>query len=71
MCMQEPNPRSSSGQKQQSRSSSTPVAIRLEDVLAADPSIGPRARSLAPEVSPVKPLSWRLTPVLIELLRLS
>lgn len=71
MCMQEPNPRSSSGQKQQSRSSSTPVAIRREDVLAADPSTGPRSRSLALEVCPVRLLRWRLTAVLIELLRLS
>lgn len=53
MCMQEPNSRSSSVQKQQSRSSSTPVAIR-EDVLAADPSTGPRSRSLALEVCAVK-----------------
>ena len=60
---------SSSGQKQQSRSSSTPVAIRREDVLAADPSTGPRSRSLAIEVGAVK-LSFASHSCADELLRL-
>ena len=48
--VQEGSRGSSSGQRQQDRSSSTPAAIRREDVLAGEQAIGPTSRSLASEV---------------------